>query len=195
MWECVTSPVCVQPPSGLCNSHHTGPPSRTATHTSTIGRGYSPPHPPPSPSPMAAPIASSTPPPTPTRPDLPRPAQAAVVPKWRDSDCPPPPSPPPTPAPLPALTCAGRHPARPGRRRPPVKSRPLDPAAATTMLTKFSYSSADVRRVKRVQFGVLSPDDIVRAAGGTRARTLQTAWHASPARLPCAHATPPGREL
>lgn len=29
-------------------------------------------------------------------------------------------------------------------------------------LTQFSYSAAEIRRVRRVQFGVLSPEELVR---------------------------------
>jgi hypothetical protein len=35
-------------------------------------------------------------------------------------------------------------------------------------LTQFSYSAAEIRRVRRVQFGVLSPEEIVRSRASRR---------------------------
>jgi hypothetical protein len=37
---------------------------------------------------------------------------------------------------------------------------------STAMVDRFPYSSAEFKRVRAVQFGILSPDELVRRAGG-----------------------------
>jgi hypothetical protein len=59
-------------------------------------------------------------------------------------------------------------------------------------LSQFTYSAADVRRVRRIQFGVLSPEEIVR---GVRPAAAPPPPPSHPARrdahAPHARAAPP----